>query len=426
MLFSVLKNKLNKLAEKKSVTISNLYITCMLVLIALSFITIGISHGEAFRYLIWHGETYGIYPDLVESLIHARNGNPYDFSAIYPPFAYCLYSILNIFIPGSFTDNFDIASMSSVPNTLVVTTLFFMICICLIIFFIFYSLKQSMTQKVFFALCFLLSSPVVFMLERGNSIIVALIAIMLYILLYDSDNKIQREIALIALAAAICLKIYPVLFGILLLVEKRYRCALRCSIYTLILFFVPFLFMGGFGAIPKMIANILSVNSDALSGASIFGYGFKVNLTNTMGYLSYLLTNFTHSSWIKLGVYLLALLSLVSLPLIKGKWKKVAILGIIVIMIPDFSWIYNVIYMIVPLLLFLNENGAQQIKGWNMVYALLFVFCFAPLPYGDITNVENTYNNMNVGTLCCSISLVIMWCLLLIEGYFVKIKSRKE
>ena len=66
--------------------------------IAVAFLVIVLSRGKAFDNLFWHGKSLGFYPDLFESVIHARTRNPYKLDAIYPAFAYCLIYFFNFFL----------------------------------------------------------------------------------------------------------------------------------------------------------------------------------------------------------------------------------------------------------------------------------------------------------------------------------------
>lgn len=92
-----------------------------------------------------------------------------------------------------------------------------------------------------------------------------------------------RELALICLACAAAMKLYPALFGLLLLSDKKYKEAVRAVIYGIVLLVVPFFFMGGVGQIPQMLKNSLTLNNNTLSGSTGFGYGFKVNATSSIG-----------------------------------------------------------------------------------------------------------------------------------------------
>lgn len=88
----------------------------------------------------------------------------------------------------------------------------------------------------------------------------------------NSENRILRELALIALAVAFGLKLYPAFFGMLLLYDKQYFRAIRTAIYGLLLFFLPFLaFHEGFSGISLFFETLFSWNG----GYSIEIYGLE-------------------------------------------------------------------------------------------------------------------------------------------------------
>ena len=73
--------KKNKLKKDNLLTIDKLYFALSFLLIAVAFLVIVLSRGKAFDNLFWHGKSLGFYPDLFESVIHARTRNPYKLDA---------------------------------------------------------------------------------------------------------------------------------------------------------------------------------------------------------------------------------------------------------------------------------------------------------------------------------------------------------
>ena len=57
-------------------------------------------------------------------------------------------------------------------------------------------------------------------------------------------GKAEKEAALLFIAFADGLKLYPAILGVLYLAEKRYREAGRLVVYGVVLFFLPFGFLG--------------------------------------------------------------------------------------------------------------------------------------------------------------------------------------
>ena len=114
--------------------------------------------------------------------------------------------------------------------------------------------------------------------DRGNIVWFCMAFLMVYIFTYDNKNKILREIGLISLAIATSIKIYPVVFGLMLLFDKRWAEAKRCIIYGVLIFFVPFLCFGGFSEFTVLLSNL--TNASNFLGS--IGHGYRLNFSNTV------------------------------------------------------------------------------------------------------------------------------------------------
>lgn len=100
------------------------------------------------------------------------------------------------------------------------------------------------------------SMPVLFNLERGNPIGVAAACVGVFLAGYRSLRKGVRIVAALALSLATCLKISPVVLGVLYLREKDWRGIGWCVVLSSILFAVPWFFVPeGFSALPVMVEN---------------------------------------------------------------------------------------------------------------------------------------------------------------------------
>ena len=80
----------------------------------------------------------------------------------------------------------------------------------------------------------IVSYPVMFCLERGNILILSVVFAMFFIFFKDSDNKFIKELSYISLAMSAGIKIYPAVFGLTLIIEKKYKEALRLLFYGFI------------------------------------------------------------------------------------------------------------------------------------------------------------------------------------------------
>lgn len=352
--------------------------------------------------------------DFFNVLHYVHNRQLYlELDASYPPLAYIVFYIMKHMIPISIVakDGFAIRSSQigmfiySVYTTVTTLVLYTQV----------YKLKTGMhAERFLFCTLFFLSAPYLYQLDRGNILIIALIFLLFFILYKDAEHWAIREIALICLGISAGIKLYPAIFGFLLLKERRFSDAIRTAVYGLGFILVPFAFWGGPKAAIAMVRNITGF-SDALQGT---GFGFKVNISNT---LTLILSRFglndpKVNDYAQYGAYLLLLAGLAAALFLRSRWKTLALLAGLMISVPNFSFMYSVIFMIVPVVFFLNER--KRFNGLDLVYLLLFICQFLPLavalPAG-LQSIKSMYP-LTLSMLLESFSLLIMILLLTAEG----------
>ena len=182
--------------------------------------------------------------DFFNWCIHASDRNPY-FTDFWFPSNYL--PIVNLFFyPFSRLDDYKHFSLQDCWNSNIALFSCFL--------FIFYSAlilihsvlclckKYKTNNLVIVAIIF--SGVFLFTLERANILIFSTALLFYFISYYDSESKILSYFAAICLALASCIKIYPVLFGLLYLrdYKKNYRHIILAFIFAVIFAFVPFLF----------------------------------------------------------------------------------------------------------------------------------------------------------------------------------------
>lgn len=107
-----------------------------------------------------------------------------------------------------------------------------------------YLTSHSQEFKLFFCIIIFFSNILLFnVIERGGLTLYISIFLLLSLHLKDTNSKYKRELALIFIAIAAGIKIYPAIFGLIYIIEKRYKEAARLVIYGLISFFYPSYFL---------------------------------------------------------------------------------------------------------------------------------------------------------------------------------------
>ncbi|MCR5787816.1 MAG: glycosyltransferase 87 family protein [Bacilli bacterium] len=410
---------------------STIFIALGLILLFISLLYVCLNNGEPMKTLMWNAETGGIFPDFYESLKDARYLNPYGTLAIYPPLVYViLFPISKLIISSPFYWNqtphtYNFVALSTTQSAIIVGVIFFLL-VTLATLLLFQDKSKFSNKKLFlFAMIFLCSPGFVFLLDRGNILLIAVIFLFIFLNNYESKSKVKREISIIGLVAASCFKIYPAIFGMLLLIKKRFKDIAKCFAYGIVLFIVPFMLVGGYKAIPKFIDNIATLNENHKEGDRGFGYGYKLDLNNFIEIGQAKIHNNTVSTIFKIVVVVGVAASLIFITVFaKEEWMKVAALSMIMIFIPGFSYIYTAVYMILPVSFFFNER--KKINRNTLIYIILFVLIFAPLPYGYVLNNAPGKNKLSYSTLVIELSLLAMTAKMLYDVALTKFKHSKK
>lgn len=354
-----------------------------------------------------------VFMDFFNSVVDCSGDAYGESGVIYPPLVVLFYKFCSMF--------FNIGSMkaSEVRETSLGMIIF--VCFTIVSYILFakliYKYKNgSFANKSLFAFFTLFSFPMIYLIERGNIIVLVLPLLLYFVNEYDSDVKYKRHLAYICLAISVAIKIYPVFFGLLLLKKKKnFKNILLCIFYGAVFFFVPFIFVGGFSQLGVLIHNILYTSS--MFGSK--GFGFKVSISNTFSLFGHVFNHirlFETAGNVFLIITVLAGLFLILFNKWNEDWKIYAVISLIIILVPGFSYIYSVAYMIIPLLFFLNK---KEIKWIDYIYSLLFIaqFIFLVAKTDELFPSFNSAElNCNIATVVESIALLAMLVLLYFDG----------
>lgn len=362
------------------------------------------TRGESVKYLIWNGDTVGIFPDFFESVSHSISMKPYDLGAIYPPFAYLIYLFWGLMIPNF--DYYNWAASSVTPSATICAFFFFMLSTTAVLLYCKSVARLTRAQFCIFCFFVLSSAPYIYLIERGNTVILTIAFLCMFLYGYDSSNRIIQNLAFISLACAVAMKIYPVVFAVLVVEKLKLKQIILQFIYGVSFFFIPFAFFGGFDGLLKMLSNEFSLNAETGIDTRGFGFGYKINIDNTLSIINTLCgTNFNQSAIL---ICLLIFILVVTCILSNEKWKKVLCLTLLTVLIPKFSWIYNGAYFIPVLALFLGEKSKQQPNFIDYFYLILLIGTFVPLPYTYLLTELPGVNKLSISTVVCSLSLIFL------------------
>lgn len=291
----------------------------------------------------------------------------------YPPFANLIFYVLSQLIPGK----------GSAGGTELRTSLGGMIYLVFAFFCLFgtYHLcRKKLTAKpyaAFLACTLALCSPILFIIERGNIILLAIVAGGGFLFGYRSKSRVVREISLVCLAIAAAIKIYPAVLGGILLWEKRYKETVRCAIYGILLFFLPFFLFGGWEGFTGFLQN-LTAFVDGNTAAP------RDHLMNYANILSNLTQLFFDNAEVGRQIANLTLLPL-SLALIgfgvfacRKRWKCLLMLTLVLTLFPNANGYYAMSFYLFPLVFFLLE---EHHSIFDYFYAVFLTVCILPLQF---------------------------------------------
>lgn len=414
-----------------------LFLYGLVFLVCLTVIQLPIENGQALFSLL-HSDPNDTFMDFFNSIYDAEHGNPYiERGVIYPPLTYIYYKLWGLLLPPWSEMESEAKAVSDTmrgelfwrnsQSGIIVAFLMTIITVVLLYRVLMQAMEKTEYSRKTVWWILLGSVPFWFAYERGNLALQTLLFLAYFINNYRSENKIKRELALISLAIATSFKIYPVFFGILLILDKKYREALHCIIYGVLLFFLPFLVFGGLNSFPIMLSNIMSTTQ--MMGQR--GYGFKVNIDNTLAFLTepfqIQLSN-TASVVIKL---LLAACMVYVLLFTRKDWQRYMVLSAVMMVFPGFSYTYTLVFAAIPLIAFLAEK--PKTTTVNLLFSLLFLCMFAPFPLGGEALFDtapklsaNFVYSLNLTTVLESLSLLGMLLLMAFDVTWSKCVPSKE
>jgi Glycosyltransferase family 87 len=224
-----------------------------------------------------------------------------------------------------------------------------------------------------------LTYPFLFTVDRGN--IEGLLFVFLYAFVYFKDKR--PVVSSFALSMAIAMKLYPAVFVVLLLSERKYR-AIALTMFGVVIatFACMLLLKGGVGPNLQFILSGFGINESSyfannnsvLAGVSLFS-PIKILLRAMDG------AAMEVAPWGQLlGIYSLVvfacfgLLASYILVIERVLWKKVALLVFAMLLFPNVSFDYKLMLTFLPLYLFLkSDSRSKSDRFYASAFALLLI-----------------------------------------------------
>ncbi len=347
----------------------NVFLGVCLLNILIMFCILLNSYGAALEIMSYGESNFGDFWFHIDKVLYADSiyGNSSDANAIFPPLAYCFLKLFATLIMNR-AYNIDIPVRISGYGILCLV-IYLTLFILLFVFVIQYIYKsESCIKQKLLPFIFIFSYPFLgCAIERGNLVLYAMLFLMLGLALGGANSRFLQEVALVLIALAASFKLYPAIFGLLWIVDKKYKEAIRLIIYGLTTFFVPFIFLGeSIG--DYFFTFSLYLGKNVYSKTSLLGN--CIMLFGEQGrYIGFVLI----ICWLLWIIYYLFSESIT--------WKTIALLMSTQTILLAESYIYTFVFISIPLCFFLNSLLKKKryfIKDY--IYAVLFALTFTCPP----------------------------------------------
>ena len=343
-----------------------------------------ISRGQYFN-SVFHPNPNDTFADFFKPM-YDWWGNPYENPTLavnYPALAVLFFQGIRHFATAQVTSGLAYRSLSSawIPFIIYNIFCFFIFTIC-----VFHTLKKLKEADIFLALSVcLLSAFFLYSIERGNIALLAFVLSSFFCCFYENKCGVVKETAYISLAIAAGLKIYPAIFGFLLVRKRRWKDAWRLVGYGIAFFMLPFLhyglhsvlsFLGGTQAFFDGTQHVISYSIDSLFYIASVIIGRIVPqevITVIKAFISIALV----------GYILLA----------KTDWESMLACGLFMIVIPPTSYGYTLLFLYPSFLMLIRcigecdvitKENSPQFKRKRYIGFIFLCFSVILVPWASL------------------------------------------
>ncbi len=464
----------NKLTKKVRITTSKDLSIFFIVFFIASFFVCAVlaaaSGGDSWKAMLFHNGSYtDMYMDFFNSIRDAGADDVYTArNNIYPPLGLLIFKILGFLVDENLVDlpNKNRVLLQNDQRAMMIYILFACILILSMSTVInsyvnrlkWENNRKQATYHTLISFLMIVSYPVMYCIERGNIIIVSMIFTMFFVFFKDSENKLIKECSYIALAIAAGIKIYPAIFGLMLLFEKKYKDAARLVVYGVIAVILPFVFFiqpeaaSVAASSQPLLASVSNANILAADGNSSSILNIIENLLSfatkksRLNFSSVSIQNFIflfdakNTTLANIAMFVTEGIAFAALFFVKKKWQQVFLLTYLMLNIPSASSSYALTFLIIPFMMFLyddkgNGYSCEKRPEIDWVYILCFALLLTPLPvlwyyHQDVAKeIFNSFGiayQSKINQIVAGFVYQYMTALVVIEIFSKKVKEIKS
>lgn len=346
----------------KSIKPYNLYIFIAGIFALLSFVLF-VAEPNKLIEVSAVGELKKLFCDFMIHVSYSKDlSTVYDASvhACFPPLIYLFYHTVSLMLP---TEEYmvGIGLYDAYYNYCVI----YLVLIFVLFAVVCRRFLNNAGEKSYlaFILLMVLSSSFSFgVIQCANIVILPMILLLISVDFRESDSKLKQELALIFIAIAAAIKVYPAVFGLVYLLEKKHAQAIRLIVYGILFFCVPFAFTGGVNGFKNFINNSLSVQATWYDCSPNGVYANVINI-------------FDNSILATVITVIVLLVVMLMLFLVQDAWKRYFLCCFIMVMIPLWSGAYTPIFFVIPFLCLVKNTDVINTK-FDLIYFVLFSVLF--------------------------------------------------
>lgn len=403
--------------EIKTERIKQIFYTVLIGALLIFAGSIVLTHYESLKLYLWKaGSSFYDFFTSLRGNVYWRRAERYARGDSYPPLANLFYMLITRMMSvDTLTELLEWKSLADVQS-LQECSLYFVIYMNVLLLFYYLTCtawkKGSKLERNVFAISMLFTVPFLYQFERANLIFLVMTLTMLFLAWKDEKNPVLRELSYLSLAAAAGMKLYPAIFGFLLIREKKYKEAARLTGYGLALFVLPFICFDGIGKGLRLyfhnVANASENFAISRIGCQLDYVTILKNAFAGIGGNSIFLAHVCLVLFLFLGIW--AILGL------NQSWKAILLMSCMVIGIPAISYVYTAIFMILPIIAYLDS---EEKKKKDLIYLVGMLLVVIPLPFGWMEAAGDkyyTYMHVTIPVWVEGLSIVCMTVLLIIEG----------
>ena len=360
----------------------------------------------------FHSDRGDTAMDFFNMLYNVHLDDPYWDYSNYPPLVFLFLQVIHHFIPfpeeGWFGGSLSLRTDSIAQICYIAVSL---VCIITISEVLKKLASGRYRDKLLFSTALILSGPMVFLYERGNVLLWALVFSLLFYAFYDSEDVKLRYLAYVSLAIAASIKFYPALLGLLVLKKKRYKEAIVLVILGLVFFILPFFYYDGINSFFSIVKGF----SEATRVQTVNqGYGINFCYDNLMGIIGAFM-GYGKVRVLLIGKVILTAVLVFGCLGTKKEWERLFAIISLCIWIPTFSYTYVLTFLILPIVSFFFSEDNKEVSLKNYIVTFLFVFTMIPYALPTIDSVNRLVRAEVVHYPVSWGQLIIYFCIIALD-----------